>query len=72
MVGLTRLAVLRETGARSRLMLDVDGHRARRRSELTERGRAAAEEVQRTGAAVKLTPMSAFERKVVHDEVLAA
>ena len=40
-------------------MLDVDGHRARRRSELTERGRAAAEEVQRTGAAVKLTPMTA-------------
>jgi spoIIIJ-associated protein len=69
---LTRLAVLRETGARSRLMLDVDGHRARRRSELTERGRAAAEEVQRTGAAVKLTPMSAFERKVVHDAVAAA
>ena len=48
---LTRLAVLRETGARSRLMLDVDGHRARRRSELTERGRAAAEEAKRTGAA---------------------
>jgi spoIIIJ-associated protein len=69
---LTRLAVLRETGARSRLMLDVDGHRARRRSELTERGRAAAEEVQRTGQPVKLTPMSAFERKVVHDAVAAA
>jgi spoIIIJ-associated protein len=69
---LTRLAVLRETGARSRLMLDVDGHRARRRSELTERGRAAAEEVQRTGEPVKLTPMSAFERKVVHDAVAAA
>ena len=69
---LTRLAVLRETGARSRLMLDVDGHRARRRSELTDRGRAAAEEVQRTGVAVKMTPMSAFERKVVHDAVAAA
>src|SRR4051795_5208079 len=30
---LTRLAVLRETGTRSRLMLDVGGYRARRRSE---------------------------------------
>jgi spoIIIJ-associated protein len=69
---LTRLAVLRETGNRSRLMLDVDGHRARRRTELTERGRAAAEEVRRTGTAVRLTPMSAFERKVVHDAVAAA
>jgi spoIIIJ-associated protein len=69
---LTRLAVLRETGNRSRLMLDIDGHRARRRSELTERGRAAAEEARRTGAPVRLTPMSAFERKVVHDAVAAA
>ena len=69
---LTRLAVLRETGNRSRLMLDIDGHRARRRSELTERGRAAAEEARRTGGPVRLTPMSAFERKVVHDAVAAA
>jgi len=69
---LTRLAVLRETGNRSRLMLDIDGHRAKRRSELTERGRAAAEEARRTGGPVRLTPMSAFERKVVHDAVAAA
>jgi spoIIIJ-associated protein len=69
---LTRLAVLRETGARSRLMLDVDGHRARRRTELTERGSNAAAEAKRTGAPVRLTPMSAFERKVVHDAVAAA
>jgi spoIIIJ-associated protein len=69
---LTRLAVLRETGARSRLMLDIDGHRARRRTDLTQRGTAAAEEARRTGAPVRLTPMSAFERKVVHDAVAAA
>ena len=36
---LTRLAVYRETGERSRLMLDVSGHRAGRRTEL-EIGRA--------------------------------
>ncbi|HTY72741.1 MAG TPA: R3H domain-containing nucleic acid-binding protein [Actinomycetes bacterium] len=69
---LTRLAVLRETGVRSRLMLDVDGYRARRREELTDRGRAAAEEARRTRAPVRLAPMSAFERKVVHDAVAAA
>ena len=40
---LTRLAVHRETGVRSRLMLDVGGHRARRRAELTELGAAAAQ-----------------------------
>src|SRR3954470_11007666 len=37
---LTRLAVHRETGVRSRLMLDIGGHRARRRSELAELGQA--------------------------------
>ena len=35
---LTRLAVLPQTGERSRLMLDIAGYRARRRAELTELG----------------------------------
>ena len=69
---LTRLAVLRETGERSRLMLDVAGHRARRRTELTEIGSKAADEAKSTGERVVLAPMSAFERKVVHDAVAAA
>jgi spoIIIJ-associated protein len=69
---LTRLAVARETGVRSRLMLDVGGHRARRRTDLTALGTKAAEEVIATGEAVKMAPMSAFERKVVHDAIAAA
>ncbi len=69
---LTRLAVARETGVRSRLMLDVGGHRARRRTDLTVIGTKAAEEVVATGEAVKLAPMSAFERKVVHDAIAVA
>ena len=51
---LTRLAVHRQTGARTRIMLDVGGYRQRRRAELTETGRVAAEEVRRTGVAKKL------------------
>ncbi|NUR60902.1 MAG: single-stranded DNA-binding protein [Catenulispora sp.] len=69
---LTRLAVLRETGERSRLMLDIDGHRATRRSELTRIGTEAARTVAETGEPVKLAAMSPFERKVVHDAVAAA
>ena len=69
---LTRLAVLRETGERSRLMLDIDSHRATRRSELTRIGSRAAEKVAASGEALKLAPMSPFERKVVHDAVAAA
>jgi spoIIIJ-associated protein len=68
---LTRLAVHRQTGARSRIMLDVGGYRARRRQELAELGRIAAEEVSRTGVPQRLEAMTPFERKVVHDAVAA-
>jgi spoIIIJ-associated protein len=69
---LTRLAVHRQTGARTRIMLDVGGYRARRRMELTALGRDAAEDVGRTGAARRLDPMTPFERKIIHDAVAAA
>jgi spoIIIJ-associated protein len=69
---LTRLAVHRRTGARARLMLDVGGFRARRRTELTELGRSVAEEVSKTGEPKKLRAMSPFERKIVHDAVALA
>ena len=69
---LARLAVLRETGERSRLMLDVGGHRARRRTVLEGIGRDAVDKAKATGERVALSPMTAFERKVVHDVVAAA
>jgi spoIIIJ-associated protein len=69
---LTRLAVHRQTGARTRIMLDVGGYRLRRRAELAEAGKDAADEVKRTGAPKKLWAMNPFERKIVHDAVAAA
>ena len=69
---LTRLAVYRETGERSRLMLDVSGHRANRRNELEQKAAEIVEQVKATGDRVSLDPMSPFERKVVHDVVAAA
>ena len=69
---LTRLAVHRRTGARARLMLDVGGFRARRRTELAELGRSVAEEVSQTGEPKKLRAMSPFERKIIHDAVALA
>jgi spoIIIJ-associated protein len=69
---LTRLAVLRETGERSRLMLDISGHRARRREVLEGQAADAVEKVRRTQEPVSLPPMTPFERKVVHDVVAAA
>jgi spoIIIJ-associated protein len=69
---LTRLAVQAETGERSRLMLDIAGHRAQRRAVVIEIARTAIAEVTTTGASKALDDMSAFERKIVHDEVAAA
>jgi spoIIIJ-associated protein len=69
---LTRLAVHRQTGGRTRLMLDIGGYRAQRRADLSELGAMAAEEVKRTGEAKALAAMNAFERKIVHDAVAAA
>lgn len=69
---LTRLAVQSATGERSRLMLDIAGHRAGRRAELVEIARDAVRRSRESGEEIALDPMSAFERKVVHDEVLAS
>jgi len=69
---LTRLAVYRETGERSRLMLDISGFRAERRAALEKIATETVERVRSTGAPVGLDPMSPFERKVVHDVVAAA
>ena len=69
---LTRLAVYRETGERSRLMLDVGGHRAEQRTRLVALAEKSIAEVKESGESLSLEPMSAFERKVVHDAVAAA
>ncbi|AGK78490.1 MULTISPECIES: Jag family protein [Streptomyces] len=69
---LTRLAVHRETGDRSRLMLDIGGFRAKKREILAELGAKAANDVKTSGQPVKLDPMTPFERKVVHDAIAAA
>jgi spoIIIJ-associated protein len=69
---LTRLAVIRETGERSRLMLDIGGYRARKRAEVSALAQRAVEHVRSTGEAEALPAMSPFERKVVHDVVAAA
>ncbi len=69
---LTRLAVYRETGDRSRLMLDISGHRAEVRRQLEELAATTAAQVKETGERVALRAMTPFERKVVHDAVAAA
>ena len=66
---LTRLAVVQQTGVRSRLMLDIGGWRAGRKAELTAIGTRTATRVLESGERVVLAPMTPFERKIVHDAV---
>ena len=69
---LTRLAVQARTGNRSRLMLDINGYRADRRTELTKVAQEAVTKVLTSGEAVSLAPMTPFDRKVCHAVVAAA
>ncbi len=69
---LARLAVMTETGRRSRLMLDIAGHRDRRRKELEVLAKDTIADVKESGEPVRLAPMNPFERKIVHDVVAAA
>jgi spoIIIJ-associated protein len=66
---LTRLAVQQRTGTRSRLMLDVSGHRQARREALSALAQRTATEVLEGNASVRMDPMNPFERKIIHDTV---
>jgi spoIIIJ-associated protein len=63
---LTRLAVQTSTGERSRLMLDIDGYRADKKSALAKLAEETADEVKASGKPIKLAPI---ERKIVHDTI---
>ncbi|MCC9205713.1 Jag family protein [Arthrobacter sp. zg-Y769] len=66
---LTRLSVLTATENRSRLVLDITGYREERGGQLQAIAEDAAKRAKETGQEVALVPMSAYERKIVHDAV---
>lgn len=66
---LTRLSVLSATDNRSRLVLDINGYRQERTGHLQKIAEDAAASVRENGEPVALEPMSAYERKIVHDAV---
>jgi spoIIIJ-associated protein len=68
---LTRLAVLRQSKRRARLLLDINGFRARQREQLVSIVKATAEQVIRTREDHEFQPMTPAERKIVHDAVAA-
>jgi spoIIIJ-associated protein len=65
---LVRTVVQRQTdGHGVRIHVDVAGYRAKRREALADFTRSLAEKVIETGRVQALEPMSASDRKVVHD-----
>lgn len=69
---LARLAVMTETGHRSRLMLDIAGYRDKQRRQLQDLAADAIAEVESSGEPVRLSPMNPYQRKIVHDAVASA
>ncbi|HEV3474967.1 MAG TPA: RNA-binding cell elongation regulator Jag/EloR [Actinomycetota bacterium] len=62
-----RTAVQRKMQERCRVVVDVEDYRKRRKSQLAEKTRSAADRVRRTGRPERMEPMSPYERKIVHD-----
>ena len=56
----------RSLGFRYPVVVDVEGYRHRRREKLEDMARKAADRVARQGGVVKLRPMTAYERRLVH------
>ncbi len=65
---LTRCAV-QQAGGRGRLLVDVGGYRQKRKEALERFVNQIAEQVRQSGAPRSLEPMSAADRKIVHDTV---
>jgi spoIIIJ-associated protein len=66
---LVRIAVHRATGERCSVLVDVEDYRKRRRAQILQRAGDAARRVKKSGRQEALEPMSAYERKIVHDAV---
>ena len=65
---MTRTAVQRRASNRTgRILVDVAGYRVRRREALERFTRQVADDVRTSGVQRVLEPMSAADRKIVHD-----
>ena len=60
-----RLLFQQDQGA-PKAMVDVGGYRAAARDALVKKAKDAAEKVRRWGDVVELEPLSAFDRRIVH------
>lgn len=64
-------AAFRGIRERKRVVVDAAGYRARREEVISERADRAAEKAIASGSEVELDPMSARERRIVHEHLKA-
>jgi spoIIIJ-associated protein len=63
---ITNRLLFQQDATAPKVMVDVGGYRAQAREALVKKAQDSAEKVRRWGDTVELEPMSAFDRRVVH------
>lgn len=67
---LAGLVTQRRVGEHVRIQLDAEGYRDRREAALVEQARELAAEVAKAGQEAELDPLSAFERRIIHNALI--
>ena len=63
---ITNRLLFQQDPSAPRIMVDVSGYRAQAREALVKKAKEAAEKVRRWGDVVELEPLSAFDRRIIH------
>ena len=63
---ITNRLLFQQDASAPKVMVDVGGYRAQTRDALVKKAKDAAEKVRRWGDVVELEPLSAFDRRIIH------
>jgi spoIIIJ-associated protein len=63
---ITNRLLFQQDASAPKIMVDVSGYRAQAREALVKKAKDAAEKVRRWGDVVELEPLSAFDRRIIH------
>jgi spoIIIJ-associated protein len=63
---ITNRLLFQQDPSAPKIMVDVSGYRAQAREALVKKAKDAAEKVRRWGDVVELEPLSAFDRRIIH------
>src|SRR5882724_4487058 len=64
---ITNRLLFQQDPSSPKVMVDVSGYRAQARDALVKKAKEAAEKVRRWGDVVELEPLSAFDRRIIHN-----